>query len=95
MPAPESIGAVEVFKWLWTVLMVPLGWLFVRQNELEKRQNDITEKLAQLPTRQEHQQYIKDIINPINDNVKEIKSNIEDINEKLWDYKNSSNTRQG
>lgn len=63
-------------KYVWGILMVPIGWLWWRVRDVERRQLD-------LPTRREVKEAITDATKPIDNSVTEVKGDVKEMRHLL------------
>lgn len=66
-------GEFELVKWLWTLLALPLAWIWGRINANEKRVQDLENKVANMPTRAEVREAVKDGMSPIKEDMRELR----------------------
>lgn len=80
MAEPTSgVASLITLKYIWGILMVPLGWLWYRVRDLENR-------LLDLPTRTEVKETISAATRPIERDVSEVKGDVKEVRNLLTEF---------
>lgn len=73
-------------KYIWGILMVPIGWLWTKNKEQDKRIQDLERQMRNLPTRQEVKDTVADATRPIERDVNDIKGDVKEVRTLLTEF---------
>lgn len=71
------MAEAELLKFLWGVLLVPIGWLWKEISSNKKQIYELEKQVAGMPTRAELREAIKDAIAPLQTGLSDIKGDLQ------------------
>lgn len=69
----------NLMKWVWTVLLIPLGWLYHHMVSTRKKVDYAQLELAKKLEREEMEKFVDRALKPIHEKLNEISGNVEYI----------------